>query len=429
MNLSVIKQIMTKKEVNEIRSLYTLEECGISRLAGCYVDGDKNKVTKLDIAFGNLPEDEQHKYFDIFKKALSGTSGKNLLDMDFSVDAFDEQGARSFLYNLRDSELKDEHLLDEFYDRVIETFSYVGHYIILLVNQNYDVPAITTDNIEMEDASDEVYRYLLCCICPVKLSKAGLGYDEQQNTIRDLDRSYMVDFPDTAFLFPAFTDRSEDGNRVLLYSKSADSLQQNFIANVLDCYIPIPASSQKEGFQEVLADTLGEDCAYETILNIHENLNEMIAENKENATGEPVALDKEKMRDLFEKSGVKAEQLERFDESFSKHFENRKEHGVSADASENAFNLNSSNVPEDETVRDNYQDGTVLASNIAIPKKFEIKTPDVVVKINADKTDLVETRMIDGQQYLVIRVDEGLEVNGIAVNNAGMQGEFTKYTM
>ena len=156
---------MTRKELNEIKSQYTLEDCGILRLCGCYVDGERNKITQFNENFLNLPEEEKHKYFDIFKKTLSGTPGKNLVDMKFNVDAYADEGARTFLMNLRDSGLKDDRLLNEFYDRIINNYSYVGNYLILLINQVYDIPAVTTDNIEMDDASDEVYSYILCSIC------------------------------------------------------------------------------------------------------------------------------------------------------------------------------------------------------------------------------------------------------------------------
>ena len=49
-------------------------------------------------------------------------------------------------------------------------------------------------------------------------------------------------------------------------------------------------------------------------------------------------------------------------------------------------------------------------------RKFEVKTPDVVIKVNPERTDLVETMMIEGRQCLVIQIDEHLEVNGITVN-------------
>ena len=75
---------------------------------------------------------------------------------------------------MRDSELKDESVLDEFYDKIIQNYYYPGNYLILLIHQVYDIPGKTSDGIDMEDASDEVYNYILCSICPVTLSKPGL---------------------------------------------------------------------------------------------------------------------------------------------------------------------------------------------------------------------------------------------------------------
>lgn len=372
---------MIRKEINEIKGQYTLQDCGILKLRGCYVDGEKNKVTKLSETFLNLPEEEKYKYFDIFKKTLSGTPGKNLLDMKFNVDAYASDGARTKLFALRDSELKDETLLDEFYDRVITSYNYPGNYIILLINQVYDVPGKTSDGIEMEDASDEVYSYILCSICHVTLSKPGLGYNEENNEFHDLRQFHMVDVPDIGFLFPAFNDRSEDDDSVLFYTKDADDFQSSFLSYVLDCNVPMPATDQKETFQNIVTETLGEDCDYETIRNIHDNLNEMIEEAK--GAPEPATLDKNTARQLLEKSGVREEKLEDFEE----HFE------MAAG-----------------------EDGKMLAANVAETRKFEVKTPDVVVKVNPDKTDLVKTMVIGDKQCIVIEIDEHLEVNGICVN-------------
>ena len=359
---------MTRKELNEIKSQYTLEDCGILRLCGCYVDGERNKITQFNENFLNLPEEEKHKYFDIFKKTLSGTPGKNLVDMKFNVDAYADEGARTFLMNLRDSGLKDDRLLNEFYDRIINNYSYVGNYLILLINQVYDIPAVTTDNIEMDDASDEVYSYILCSICHVNLSKPGLGYDEEDNNFHDKKQNHMVDVPDVGFLFPAFNKRSAD--------------EDGLIDCLLDCAVPLPAKQQKETFTSLVNEALGEEADLEIVKNIHENLEQIIEEKKQESPA-PVMLDKTEMKDLLEKSGVKEEKLENFEE----HFE------MAAG-----------------------EHGKLVASNVSSGKKFEVKTPDVVIKINSDKTDIVSTQIIDGRQCLVIQIDERLEVNGISVN-------------
>ena len=373
---------MTRKELNEIKSQYTLEECGILRLCGCYVAGERNKITQFNENFLNLPEEEKHKYFDIFKKTLSGTPGKNLVDMKFNVDAYADEGARTFLMNLRDSGLKDDRLLDEFYDRIINNYSYVGNYLILLINQVYDIPAVTTDNIEMDDASDEVYSYILCSICHVNLSKPGLGYDEEDNNFHDKKQNHMVDVPDVGFLFPAFNKRSADEDMTLFYTKDVSEFEDGLIDCLLDCAVPLPAKQQKETFTSLVNEALGEEADLEIVKNIHENLEQIIEEKKQESPA-PVMLDKTEMKDLLEKSGVKEEKLENFEE----HFE------MAAG-----------------------EHGKLVASNVSSGKKFEVKTPDVVIKINSDKTDIVSTQVIDGRQCLVIQIDERLEVNGISVN-------------
>lgn len=373
---------MTRKELNEIKSQYTLENCGILRLCGCYVDGERNKITQFNENFLNLPEEEKHKYFDIFKKTLSGTPGKNLIDMKFNVDAYADEGARTFLMNLRDSGLKDDRLLDEFYDRIINNYSYVGNYLIILINQVYDIPTVTTDNIEMDDASDEVYSYILCSICHVNLSKPGLGYDEEDNNFHDKKQNHMVDVPDVGFLFPAFNKRSADEDMTVFYTKDVSEFEDGLIDCLLDCVAPLPAKQQKETFTSLVSEAVGEEADLQVVKNIHANLEQIIEEKKQESPA-PVMLDKNEMKNLLEKSGVKEERLENFEE----HFE------MAAG-----------------------EHGKLVASNVSSGKKFEVKTPDVVIKINSDKTDIVSTQVIDGRQCLVIQIDERLVVNGISVN-------------
>ena len=373
---------MTRKELSEIKSQYTLENCGILRLCGCYVDGERNKITQFNENFLNLPEEEKHKYFDIFKKTLSGTPGKNLIDMKFNVDAYADEGARTFLMNLRDSGLKDDRLLDEFYDRIINNYSYVGNYLILLINQVYDIPTVTTDNIEMEDASDEVYSYILCSICHVNLSKPALGYDEEDNNFHDKKQNHMVDVPDVGFLFPAFNKRSADEDMTVFYTKDVSEFEDGLIDCLLDCVAPLPAKQQKETFTSLVSEAVGEEADLQVVKNIHANLEQIIEEKKQESPA-PVMLDKNEMKNLLEKSGVKEEKLENFEE----HFE------MAAG-----------------------EHGKLVASNVSSGKKFEVKTPDVVIKINSDKTDIVSTQVIDGRQCLVIQIDERLVVNGISVN-------------
>lgn len=374
---------MIKQEINELKRLYTPSNCSITKICGCYVDGEKNKKTEFKEAFLSLPEEEIFKYFELLRKTLSGSLGKNLLNLDFPLASEQEGGTQAALLALRDSKLKDDALIEEFYDRVINTYEYVGNYLILLIHDAYDVPGKTTDGLTMDDASDTVFEYIMCCICPVNLSKPGLSYDNINNEFHNRIRDWVVEMPETGFLFPSFNDRATDIHSTLFYSKNPEEAHSEFVENILGCTMPLSAGTQKEAFQALIEETLGDEVEYEVVKNIHENLTEMIEEHKE--IPEPLTLDKHQVKSLFEKSGVKEEKLTDFDKLYD------------AAAGE---------------------DTSLFVNNVANVRTFEVKTPDVVIKVNPERADLVNTLQIDGKRCLVIEINDHVEVNGITIHQS-----------
>lgn len=371
---------MIKQEVNELKRLYTPSNCSITRICGCYVDGERNRKTEFKEAFLSLPEEEIFKYFELLRKTLSGTLGKNLLNLDFPLSSEEAGGTQEFLLKLRDSKLKDEELLSQFYDRIISSYEYVGNYLILIIHDAYDVPGKTTDGLTMEDASDSVFEYMLCCICPVNLSKPGLSYDAAANEFHNRIRDWVVEMPECGFLFPSFNDRASDIHSTLYYSKNPEEPHQEFVTDILGCSLPLTAGSQKETFQTLIEETLGEEADYEVVKSIHENLTEMIEEHKE--IPEPLTLDKKQVKTLFEKSGVEEEKLETFDQLYD--------------------------AAAGETT-------SLLVNNVANTRSFEVKTPDVVIKVNPERADLVTAMTVEGKRCLVIELSDQVEVNGIKV--------------
>lgn len=379
---------MNKKDISEIKKQFTPENCAITRICGCYVDGEKDKKAKMAAPFLSLPEEERFKYLEIFRKTLSGTVGKNLLNMDFPTDAEMPGGGQHFFLQLRTSHLEDAALLEQFYDQVIEHYDYGENYLILLIHALYDIPGKSSDNLEMFDASDEVYEHILCSICPVKLSKAGLSYDTEEDCFRNRSRDWIVELPDRGFLFPAFNDRGTDIHSFLYYSKNGEDLHESFVETLSGCPMPMTAGGQKETFNLLVEETLGETCDYELVKNIHEQLTAMIEEKKDDP--EPLSLDKYEVKNLLEASGADEEKMEAFDRNF------------------------------DEAAGPK---ASLLVSNVANTRKFEIKTPTVTIQVDPDYADLVETKIVDGRRCLVIGIDENVIVNGISVTATEMDKE------
>lgn len=372
--------LMNKKEVLEIRKQYKPESCSITRICGCYVNGNKEIVAQSKDAFLSLPDEEIFKYLTIFKQTLSGTIGKNLINMEFPMEQEMPGGTQEFLLQLRDSKLQNDMLLEGFYQKIIENYNYGENYYIILIHVAYDIPGRSTDGSEMFDASDEVYEYILCSICPVHLSKEGLCYNPETNHMENRIRDWLVEAPEKGFLFPAFNDRSTDIHSVLYSSRQAENLQPEFIENALGCTFPMSAGSQKNTFQSVVMNTLGEECEYDVIRNIHDNLNEIIEEAKQSP--EPPILTKPELKRLLADSGVTEKRMETFDSNFD-------------------------HIAGEKT--------EFLVPNIAETRKFSIETPDIVIKVNPERADLVETKTINGKQCLVIEMNDQVEVNGVRI--------------
>lgn len=369
---------MTKKEISELKKLFKKDGGCITRICGCYVGSEKDKITTFREAFYSLQEEDTFKYYEIFKKTLSGTPGRNLIQLEFPLGAEAEGGTQEFLLRLRNSELKDEELLEEFYNKVIQYYYCEGNYLILLIHTAYDVPGVASDGFGMEDASEEVYSFLLCSVCPVNLSKPGLSYHPESNLFRNCSRDWLVELPQIGFLFPAFTDRSTDLHSTLYYTKNPDEPHEEFVDSVLGAVPPIPVSSQKEMFQSLIEETLGERREYETIMSIQENVQEKIEESKEEP--EPLTLDKQDVARIFAECGVEEEKLQQFESAYERI------------------------IPE----------GTpLIAANLLNTRKFEVKTPNITVQVKPEFTHLLETKVIDGRNCLVIAIEDRVAVNGI----------------
>ena len=373
---------MNKKEISEIKKQFTPENCTITRICGCYVDAEKNKKIELAQTFLTLTEEECFKYFTIFKATLSGTFGKNLLNMEFLNEQEKEGGTQDFFLRLKNSKLKDDSLVEEFYDKVISTYNYGENYYIILAYGVYDVPGKTSDGIENEDASDYVYDHVICSICPVKLTDAGLCYNEKTNNIESRIRDWVVAAPSHGFLFPAFNDRMTDVHGLLYYTKKSELVQEDFINLTLGCDVPLSFKAQQETFKNIIENTLGEQCNFEKIKTIHEKLNEYVEVRKDAL--EPPELDKVEMKKLLKE--VDAEIIENFEETYN------------------------SIVCDGEKVK-------LAATAIANVKSFDIKMPDVEIKVKPERTDIVETKVIDGKQCLVIKISDNVKVNGINCRN------------
>ena len=371
---------MDKKAIAEIRKLMTLKNCRIDRIRGCYVDENREIVTELHETFLALEESTVEKYCEIFRQTLGGKPGKNLFNLEFPLEEEAPGGRQDMLNRLLQSGLEDKALVRAFFDKVIETAAFPEKYLILLAHGVYDIPGRTSDGIDMEDASDYVYSFILCSLCPVILLKEGLCYDSETRSFLDRRNDWAVQRPDTGFLFPSFNDRGTDLHQSLFFARRPDELHEEIPAELLGCPMPLPEEDQRGVFKNVVEVTLGRDCDFENVKNVHEAIGQIVEEEKD--SGEPARIEKVQLRRILYENGAPQESLETFDQAF------------------------------DEAVGEG---GSLMAENAADIKKLEIKTPSLRITVKAEMADMIRTRFIDGVEYLTIPVADDIEVNGIRI--------------
>ena len=373
---------MNDKEIAEIRRRYKAEKTGISRIRGAYINEKREIISELDQSVAMMTETEADEILSLLKKTLSGKVDTNLIDIHFTTRQVMESPEHKLLCNLRETALADEALIHQFYQKIMDSLTLEGNYMILLAYDCYDVFSYRKDGAKDED-STEMFRYILCAVCPIKTAKPTLSYYVRENCFRNVVADSIISPPALGFMFPSFDNRSTNLYGALYYTRATDDSHKEFTDAIFNAGdLPMPATEQKETFRSVLADATGDACSLPVIRSIHAQLNLAMEEHKTSKEPEPLTVDKYVMRDMLEFCGVPAENVEQFEEKFDKGFG---------------------------------QNAALSPRNIVDTNKFEVRTPDVVIKVNPARTDLVDTRVIDGVRYVLVRADGGVEVNGIDV--------------
>ena len=397
---------MNKSDVLELRKRLKKESCTISRMAGCYVDAYKNKVLKLNENFLNLPEEEFNKFLDVAKKTLGGSVGNNILELDFPEEEENPGGRQQFFAGLRGSELKNEELLDRLYDLVIENYQHVGNFLILVFRDTYDIMTRTTDKLKL-DESEEVYEYLLVSVCPVALSKPGLGYREDENRIGARIRDWVVCPPELGFLFPAFNDHGADIHRVDYFVKDPKNSQPEFAEAVLGCNAKRTAEEQKKTFTAIVKQAYGsdEDKAKQALVDIQESMNIRVENAKEEAPerlSASIVLDENIINEILEENEIDKAPAEAIKEICREEFADEQpaiEHLI-----------------DKKTLKEGLREKKEreLVKEVAELKQKLDTAADVVLCISPDKEELIREQIIDDQRYMLIPINdnEEIRVNG-----------------
>jgi len=374
---------MNDKEIGELRRHLRRDRSNMTHIYGCYVNDQKEIITQFSQSLGIMPENESEKYFALLKRTLSGTNGKNLIDICFKTAQVADSPEHKLLMDLRACRCKDDDLRMELYRKIMDTVVSEENYLILLGSETYDVPFKSKDDSFQKDSSEESYTFLICAVCPVKQTKPNLHYVAEEKLFHDGAINQMVSAPQLGFLFPAFDNRATNIYNALMYSRDIKDGHEAFIEKIFNTPAPKPAAEQKKSFEALLSTTLQEECSMDLVQSVHDELCQRIEMHKEAKVPEPLLISKEEVKSVLSQCGVSEEHVAKFSVEYDEVF------GFDAD---------------------------LHPKNIIDNKKFEIKTPDVSIKVAPDRSDLIETRVIGGVKYIMICADEDVEVNGVNIH-------------
>jgi len=373
---------MINKEVAELRRRFKQERGNIQTVYGCYVNTHGEIITKFKETLEMMALDEQEKYLGLLKKALGGSMGKTLNDIEFRTKQVMDSEEHRLLMELRKSKLGNEEALDKLYNKIAMSLELEVNYLILLAYDCYDVPYKSSDGEYQSDAGDTQHCYFVCSVCPVKETNAVLHYDSSAAVFRDRGVDWVVYPPELGFTFPSFDDRATNIYSALYYSRSAKKGYDGFLNSIFNVRPIMPVNTQRETFKGVLAESLGDGCSADLVQDIHSELHGIITEHKEAKLPDTLKLSAKQLRQLVTACGVEDSKADELTEKFKAAFG---------------------------------EDAEVPPQNLMNDRMLEYRTENVVVRVNPDRTDLVHARTIGGVKYLLVNVSEGVELNGIGV--------------
>ena len=371
---------MDKKGIAEVKKCFKKEDCRIDRMVSCFVNEEGEVISRFSDSFYALEDKELFKYCELFKQSLSGKLGRNLYTLAFPLEEENEGGKQQELYQLLQSELKEEALYDAFFEKVRKDYPIPGKHLLLLAHGVYDVPKKTTDGLVLEDASENVYSFLLFALCPVSLLKEGLCFDQQSDSFISRSEDFVVQKPEISFLYPAFHDRGSDIHELLYRCKKREDSLDSLPETLFGTPLPMGEKQQKNSFSKLVEEILQEDCTFENVRLLQEELAEL--QNKENEEEREQSLPKNQVKALLEKAGATEEQL-----------------------------LNFSSLYDEELGEKNE---SLFLENLA-DSTLRLDSDNVHLRIKNEVSAILESRIIDGKEYLLLPISDNLECNGISI--------------
>lgn len=192
--------MINREDMMELTRRMTLSRTSFTRLAGCYTDAQGEFDGSFNTNFLKLSAPERARNLEIAKAIPFANTNDELRKYSFFGDSAQTANMRRLLTAMKECGLKNDALMDTFYDIMMEQYQSTGEYAVFVFHDRYDVPVKAADKERLWE-SEEVFEYLICAVCPL------IG-------------EYEPDMPECGFLYPVFTDRSSDPDHIAVFDRN-----------------------------------------------------------------------------------------------------------------------------------------------------------------------------------------------------------------
>jgi len=362
---------MNRKELLEVKKTFSVKGM-LGSLHGAYINSEGKVLAFTHSKTISMTDELLHKYSAIFKKDLSGKFGKNLHNLQFNTDIAEKNDMKECMLKIAGERSADSDfntLVEMFFNELIKNISYPENYCILLMTNVYDYPMKTSDNVKSFEFSDGTYEFFNCVICPVKLQKADLAFDNKEMDFDEALRNWIVKPPMHGFLYPAFTDRMVDTETVLYYSKKE---VDNNLLNALTCREIVEPEQEKSFFSYTFKNNKSVDSALSMLNELSDKINEDNIEGR---------VTKEEFIDIIRNSDISDSDRNDIEKEYDKRFTDK-------DLSVNAL-INTKNI--------------------------KIKSANSTITIPLEYSDNLSVKIVDGKRCIVLPAEGEISINDTVI--------------
>ena len=388
---------MNKYDVAEIKKQIkmTSDELQIHNIALYYVDPDKNITSELkgfcpisDMDNGISPGDndwnlrEEESFVSIAKKILSGQLGKGVAEHEFIDEACEKFEQIS---GMQQSLLCNKKKIDEYIHDIVNKYSYIGDYAIMLMSCTFIPSAKDSKGRKTKDADlslecDEM-SFLIGALCEIKSMNIGLYINSDGKAVNDTASVKCIANPFTGFMYPAYNNHKPQEGSIIIYNKKPASPDEDFMS-IMELDFDMPADEENTKITNLLKEVASDDydtVSYNILQGVQEDVLEIVESQSMNSTIPHITS--QKLKEIFINNGIEEKRLKNFEQSYKEKFGTL-----------------------------NYK---IKAISIADGTKVSISSPDISITVNPDMIHKIKPKEINGETYLTVKVDETFEFNGI----------------